>query len=250
MNLGCTLSAELLALYPVSMYGVWASSTEPEAEPTPDYIPNTVDGWNTEFERSAQTQLVVTEPQQSKTHEINPYSDELRYAGGLERVLNKQYDVLLERVIFYAFDGIKVGSTLVDADGQPFQDAATINAIKASAATNTKVYAQSGFNNGMIGQWQPNGFKPKMEINEKSWLGAGDPGVGGLNNIADQMLGLPLPHCETFHYQFLNEQVKSIRIWAKCTQYIGDNDGTNETPPTGVLQRYPVVAAVFFRMKR
>lgn len=250
MSLDCTLSNELLAKYPLSLYGKWMSTTEPAATQDPAYIPNTVDGWNTEMERSAQTQTVVTAPQQSKQHLVNPYGDELRYTGGLERVFDKPMDFLLERVIFYAYDSIKVGSTLLDADGNPFQDSTTINTIKTSAATNTKVYAQAGFNNGMIGQWQPNGFNPKLEIDGKTWLGAGDPGVGGLNNIADQFIGLPLPHCETFHYEFKKETISKIRIYAKCTQYIGNNDGTSVSPPTGVLQRYPVLAAVFFRLKR
>ena len=243
MSLGCTMDSDLLAEFPISVYGRYMSCTEPQAKPTEAYIPDTIDGWNREMERSAQTTTVA---QVTKEHKVNPYSDQLRYCGGLDRMFKLQSEeVLLEKVEFYVYDSIEVGSTLLDADDQPFQDAATINLIKNSALSNTKIYAQAGFHNGMIGQWQPNWFNPRMEINGVPWLGTGGAGAGGINSTVDQSIGVPLPHCETFHYRF-NQSITNISLYAKAAQYIGNNDN----PPTGKLQRYPVLALVYFRMKK
>lgn len=247
MSLGCTLDSDILEEFPISVYGRYMSCTEPSASVSANYIANTIDGWNSEMEKSAQTNTVA---QITKEHKVNPYSDELRYCGGLDRIFKLQSEeVLLEKVEFYVYDAILVGSTKTDADGNLFQDPATINLIKNSALSNTKIYAQAGFHNGMIGQWQPNWFNPRFEINGVPWLGTGQAGAGGNNNTADQSIGVPLPHCETFHYRF-NQSINQIRLFAKCAQYIGDNDGTDDSPPTGKLQRYPVLALVFFRMKR
>lgn len=243
MSLGCTLTDDILQKYPVSVYGRWMSTTQPGNKQTADYVNNTINGWNIGIEQAAQTN---TEAQKSKTHEVNPYGDQLRYCGGLEAVFGKPSElVLLEKVEFYVYDGILVGSTARDADNELFQNPDTINAIKASASSITKIYAQAAFHNGMIGQWQPNWFNPKLEINGAPYLGTGGAGVGGPNNIADQSIGVPLPHCETFHLE-MNEVISSINIYAKCCQYIGINDD----PPTGKLQRYPVLALVYFRLQR
>jgi len=244
MSLGCSLSSDLLEEFPVSIYGRFMSVTEP-GEFTASYVPDQINGWNIQMERDAQTETVA---QQSKQKLVNPYTDELRYCGGLERVfaLSSNEEFLIDRVEFYVYDSILVGSTQMDADDHLYQDTETINLIKNSALSNTKIYAQAGFHNGMIGQWQPNWFNPKLEINGNPFLSTGEAGLGGNNSIADQSIGVPLPHCETFHYRMTSEPIKSVKIYAKCAQYIGDND----TPPTGKLQRYPVLALVFFRLKR
>ncbi len=245
MSLGCSLSSEILAEFPKSMYGIFMSTTDPESTLQANYIADNIAGASIAIEQAAQTNSVY---QLSKEYKINPYGDRLRYCGGLEAIFGLGSEqILLDRVEFFAYDGILVGSTAEDADGNLFQTAATINAIKASAATNAKVYAQAGFHNGMIGQWQPNGFRPKMEIGQHQLLGDGSAGVGGVTYTSEQQFGCPFPHCETFHRRWSDiiTDYNDLRIWAKCTQYIGNND----TPETGKLQRYPVMAIVYFRMK-
>lgn len=240
--MSCTLDSDLLQEFPLSYIGIYVSCTQPTIPADPAYIPDQINGWNIQLERDAQTNTVAQQP---KSHEVNPYPDELRYVGGCDEVFGLQnQEILFDRVEFMVYDSILVGSTAEDADGDPFQDAAVIDAIKASVLSNTKVYAQSTFNNGMIGQWQPNWFRPRLEINNKPFLSTGQNGVSGNNSIADPSIGFPLPHCETFHYRS-RMTINTLRIYAKCAQYIGDND----TPPTGKLQRYPVFCYVHFRMR-
>lgn len=244
MSLGCSLSSDILAEFPKSMYGIFFSTTDPNPTLQANYISNDIDGANIAIEQAAQTNSIY---QLSKEFQVNPYGDRLRYCGGLQAIFDLgSEEVLLDRVEFYAYDGILVDSTATDLNGNLFQDPDTINAIKASAANITKIYAQAAFHNGMIGQWQPNGFRPKMEIGDKQLLGDGSAGVGGAAYTSEQQFGCPFPHCETFHKRW-SELISDtdIKIWAKCTQYIGNND----TPATGKLQRYPVMAIVYFRMK-
>lgn len=240
--MSCTLDSDLLQEFPLSYIGIYVSCTQPTIPPDPTYIPNQINGWNIQLERDAQTNTVAQQP---KTYDVNPYPDELLYVGGCDEVFRLQNtEILLDRVEFHVYDSILVGSTATDADGHLYQDAATIDAIKASAASNTKVYAQATFNNGMIGQWQPNWFRPRMEINSKPFLSTGQTGNSDVNNVAAPSIGFSLPHCEPFHYRS-RMTINTLRLYAKCMQYIGDND----TPPTGKLQRYPVIAYVHFRMR-
>ncbi len=252
----CGLNSEIRRFYPETVVAIFASSTENNIVVTDDdkdyFITSNPLGYINEFNKCGQDSDSI--PTRKNNHAgNNPYSTYLRPLTDLSEIFKAQ-KVYIEKAEFYAYDSMYEGST--------YQNEDLWNVIKASRIPTSadesfpqqigpgeeqtppplysKTYAQSVYKNGLLSvNWQPNGFRPQIIINDQFILkGMTSSNYGNKGNEGDMSIGLPLPFCVNLDREL--GKVNTVEAHGAVWQRIDLRDAYNH------LQRYPIICVVTF----
>lgn len=215
---------------------VFVSNTDPNApsfDTNPTYVPNTLDGYLLEFERTGRSAAVMGTP--STTNPPPAYSTFLLPTVDMSEVFNAT-EVWFDGADFIALDAKVQGSIIQDA-----QNYAAI--IASISSTDYDAWQASRFRNGVVALAGVNFFRPIIQINGTSILDMSNTQVkiNGANQVAHQSVGPSLPFCLPGGYPI--GQVNSITVAAGAAQYISDSASTTK------LVRYPIICTMNLRLK-
>lgn len=216
---------------------VFVSNTDPQApdfQMNPTYVPNTIDGYLTEFEKTGRSAAAMGTP--SKTNPAPVYSTFLLPTVELDELYNAT-EVWFDSADFIALDAKVAGSI--------YQDAQNYAAIIASiSSTNYNAWQASRFRNGEVALAGVNYFRPIITINNIPILDMTNTQVKmptGANQVAHQSVGPSLPFCLPGGYPL--GKVNTISVAAGAAQYISDSASATK------LVRYPILCTMNFRLK-
>jgi hypothetical protein len=205
---------------------LWLSTTEPQQVLSAGYIDPTNplayvqdDG---EMEKLGQTAATpgTVYPDAAPG---SAYSTQLRPLTKLNRIISAN-SVAISRLTWLALDTTLTGSTEQDVD--------TLSAIASSLTSSNDAVAQARFRNYMLGNFQPNCFRPRVKVDGNNLFeDLEETGFGGVN-LGDMTIGLPLPYCWEPVDPYPVDDVKGVEMHAQCCQYVKE---------TGLWQRYPIL---------
>lgn len=242
--MGC-LNPDILRLYPHPVVALFSSTVDPTNSNEFDaaHVADTDLGYHTELEKAGQH---ATAPGSVKVLE-NPYSTRLRPNSMVADLVRlKGVPCIIESVTFYAIDATVVTPTQMEpVSGNTFQDAVTAAAMITSQSTVMDANVASHFRNGLVGNWQPNWFRPALIINGRNIFGnlagtelAGT--AGNRNHKGDLSIGLPLPFSLDLALEYPNG-ISSIEAHGQVVQYVPNSASASK------YVRYPVHAVVVIR---
>ena len=239
--MGC-LSPELLKQYPRPVIGLFSSTVDDAnaSEFTPLSIADTDIGMIAELEKAGQH---AEAPGAVKVLE-NPYSTRLRPLTIMSNFYKlKAVPAVIESVLFYALDSsVKTPAETEPVSGNNYQDLVVAGDLITSQAEVMDANYASRFRNTIIGNWQPNWFRPVLKVNGQNILanlaGTELTGTdGNKDHKADLSMGLPLPFQMDMAIEYPNG-INSIEVFAEVVQYIPNTASARK------YVRYPVVAVV------
>lgn len=223
------LAPDIIARYPRVVLAIFHSTTDTVDAFNYNHVTNAPNGYVDEIEKCAQS----SDRMGDSSLVANPYSTRLMPVTPLDTIFNAP-EAMLEKMLFVAYDGTRIGS--------PHQNAANNTVIDTSQASTLDAYMASHFRAGIIGNHQPNFFRPTVRINGKSVLGnLEDSYVEPRGHLAHMSIGLPLPFEANWYAIFPN--VQSIDVYAGAGQWI-----TTSAEPTNKLVRYPVLCVQQWRV--
>lgn len=216
---------------------VFVSNTDPNApdfQVNPTYVPNTLDGYLIEFEKTGASASVMGRP--SKSNVLPAYSTYLLPVIELDELYNAT-EVWFDGADFIALDAKVAGSIYQDTDNYN----AIINSI---SSTNYDAWQASRFRNGEVALAGVNFFRPIITINGIPILDMSNTQVktaNGANQIAHQTVGASLPFCLPGGYPV--GKINSVNVAAGAAQYISNSISANK------IVRYPIICTMNFRLK-
>jgi hypothetical protein len=242
--MGC-LSPELLKQYPNPHICIFGSTVDPTSGLVASFVTDADTGYVVELEKTGQH---ATGPGSAVFVE-NPYTTMLRPNSDLNDLyLRKGQDMLIESVLFFAVDATKVTPTLMQpVAATEYQDPVVVADMITSQSTVMDANYASHFRNSMIGNWQPNWFRPSLFVNGRNILAniskSQFAGTGGSkNHRADMSIGLALPFSLDLALE-IKGGITSIEAHGQVVQYIA------QTAQARKYVRYPVFCYVVVRHK-
>lgn len=174
----------------------------------------------------------------------NPYTTLLRQRTRNDRIYNQpklqENRIFVESITFSVYDGRVNGSSLIEpVSGNLYQDATLNTEVENSQAQTTDRYLTSPYRNAMVGNWQPNYFRPYVAINNEIILDARQS-LYTPNNLGDIAYGYDLPFCIEPQSQL--RYIENVVIAACAFQYV-------ESASSRKLYRFPVHAEIRVRYK-
>lgn len=174
----------------------------------------------------------------------NPYSTLLRPRTYNNRLYQApQIDrntIFIESIQFSVYDGRVNNSTLAQPNATLYQDAALNTVVENSQAGATDRYLTSPYRFAMIGNWQPNWFRPFIKINDEIIFDSRASKFGDHSNLGDIAYGYDLPFCIEPYKQI--RYFKDLTIAACAFQYVVNGSSRK-------LYRFPVHCEVNIRYK-
>lgn len=240
------LSPELLREYPHPIIAIFGSTVDTQSNGfDATAVDDAHDGMIAELERAGQHS---TEPGSNNVAE-NPYSTRLRPLSNLSDFLRmKGVPAVIESVLFYAIDSSEDTPTEVQpVAGTEYQDPVVAAEIVASQSSSTDAIYASRFKRTIIGNWQPNWFRPALIVNGRNLF----PNIAGTQmqdtngqygHLGDLSIGLPLPFSMDLAREFPHG-IDSIEAYGQVVQHLEDSASARK------YVRYPVIAVVVIRHK-
>ena len=195
---------------------------------------------STDMEALAQS--TTTPPTQAMIE--NPYSTLLRPRTYNDRLYQApQIDantMFIESIQFSVYDGRVNGSTLAQPNTQLYQDTTLNTEVETTQADATDKYLTSPYRFAMVGNWQPNWFRPFIKINNEIIFDSRQSRYGNHDNLGDIAYGYDLPFCI--------EPMKQIRYFTELTiaacafQYV-------DSASARKLYRFPIHCEVTVRYR-
>lgn len=169
------------------------SSTDTNRDQSTAHIGNTTDGYVVELDRLAQaTPDVGTAQLQYNPGTGLPYSTRLRPLSDLRSLIGRR-NVRLISIVFQAYDMMTLGGT--------GQDATTNSTVTNSVTPGSpgyspnNAYMQSRFRGAVVGGWQPNWFRPRIQVDGRSIFLRTMEVTNLGTRKGDLSIGLTLPWC-------------------------------------------------------
>lgn len=240
--MGC-LSPDLLKQYPRPVIALFSSTVDTGSEFAPLHVADTPLGYLTELEKAGQH---ATSPGSVSVAE-SPYSTRLRPNSDLENIYAMRgRPCIIESVLFYAIDATTATPTLTEPiSGNTYQDATVVGDMITSQSTDMDANVASHFRNALVGNWQPNFFRPALYVNGVNILanltGSHLVDTTGIRaHRGDLSIGLPLPFELDLAMEFPNGIAK-LEAHAQLIQIIPNTASARK------YVRYPVHAVVVIR---
>lgn len=242
--MGC-LSPDILRLYPHPVVALFSSTvdTSNSNEFNAAHVADTHLGYVTELEKAGQH---ATAPGSVAVLET-PYSTRLRPNAMLaELEALRGIPCIIESVVFYGVDAtMQTPGETEPISGNTYQDPVVAADMITSQGTDMDANVASHFRNALVGNWQPNWFRPALIVNGQNIFAnlAGTQLVGtngDRNHRGDLSIGLPLPFTMDLAKEYPNG-ITSIEAHAQLVQYIPNTASARK------YVRYPVHAVVVIR---
>lgn len=237
--MSCIITPDIAAQYPNTDVALFYSTPMwiDNNGTTQADVANTILGYYQAMERIGQSSTVVPTTSQVE----NPYSCLLRPLTENSRIYNAPDNgVFLESITFSLYDQMVNGGTQTQLDSALYQDATLNSAVVNSQNTMLNRAMTGTYRFGMVGNWQPNYFRPIVRVNGETILDMNSTFTkpNGQNNLADLSIGASLPLCVEPMKPFA--KIKEITIAAFALQIIAQAGARN-------LQRYGVLCEMKFR---
>lgn len=209
--MSCVVPSDILTQYPKSVALVLYSTPE-VGEISEGGIENVVNGYIDVLEKLSQSSESIPDT----TRLENPFGAQLRLLSSLKG-LDDRKDVYIENIQFTVYDHSLNGSTLAQTDTETFQDANTNTAVNNSQSTNDR-FLTSPYRDAMVGNWQPNWFRPFVKINNTVIFDTVASYYKQGNHVGDKSIGFDFPFCIDVYRKFPG--INKIEIFAFALMYI------------------------------
>jgi hypothetical protein len=236
-------SPDIAALFPNVDVMLFTSTIQIDPPMNNAGATNTVEAAFIEMEKLAQS--AQTLPTQAMLN--YPYTTLLRPRTRNDRIYNQpktsENKIFVESITFSVYDGRVNGSAYVipDSGGLLYQDATLNTEVENSQSNPTDKYLASPYRNAMVGNWQPNFFRPYVAINGQTIIDAAQSFFPENNqNLGDIAYGYDFPFCIEPQSQLRN--IDNIVIAACAFQYV-DSGSTRK------LYRFPVHCEIKVRYR-